>query len=113
MKNSIYCLMVLIGMASCQQNANNTIADQSLDSTSKSTQEINFKSDTITTVFRQYLSLKDALVNSDVEAAATAAETLSTSLHKIDGCGITANVADKISRNSDLKQQRQQFIILS
>ena len=67
----------------------------------------------INAAFKNYLSLKNALVASNVEDARKAAAELNKSLSQIEGCTNTASIAKNISASSDIAEQRKDFTPLS
>ena len=112
MKNALILIVAAFLLASCTPTSDKK-ADKTEASDSSSAVVLTFRSDTISNVYKQYITLKNALVNSNQKSASVAGENLSKSLQMIDGCGITANLAKNIQASSDLKTQRLQFIALS
>jgi hypothetical protein len=66
----------------------------------------NFKDEHVAATFQAYLSLKDALVATDAEAAATAAKALS---EKAANSEAMANAAGTIAASTDVEGQRKAF----
>ena len=87
-----------------------TIATQNNAVTSKN---VDFKDGKVKKIYASYITLKDALVNTDSKVAQTAAKELATDLKGHSGCENTALIAQKISESADLAVQRKEFTGLS
>lgn len=101
-------------MVSCNQAAKRTGDQQNKDSaTAASANTVVLKDQQINVAYKDYTSLKDALVASNAAEAQTAALSLSNSLRNIQGCQNTAGIASRIAGSSELDQQRLNFTLLS
>ena len=115
-------LIVTIGLSSilftaCNQNQDAKDTADSKDSLSATSiadeKSVEFKDVLIDSAYASYISLKNALVASDVSVAQKAASDLSKSLDQIKGCQNTADIAGRISGASALDEQRKEFTALS
>ena len=112
-------IFIVIGFSSaalisCNQSAKST-ADQDNKDSAKTIQvsTVVLKDDQINAAYKDYTSLKGALVASDPSAAQRAASSLSNSLKGIQGCQNTAGIATRISSTAKLDEQRANFTLLS
>jgi Protein of unknown function (DUF3347) len=112
-----YIGIAIIGtFIACTNSENKNV--QSADST-MTTDSVTLNSDVeladpkIESIYKGYINLKNALVNSNAAAAHQTAADLSTALKAFEGCENTALIADKIAASSDLKVQRKEFTALS
>lgn len=107
MRNFIYPLLVLLTvLTACQPSGKQKL------STNEGTTESVPQNDTLK-IYHAYLKVKDALVESDKNAAKEAAANLSSGLEKIKGCTEAAGLAKQISVTGDVKSQRVVFVQLS
>ncbi|NEU06767.1 DUF3347 domain-containing protein [Flavihumibacter sp. R14] len=75
--------------------------------------DIVYQDGRIDTAYSSYISLKNALVASNVADAQKSAGILSGALNQIEGCKNTADIAERISKSQKLDQQRKDFTLLS
>jgi hypothetical protein len=64
-------------------------------------------------IYNDYLTLKEALVNSKFKEASSASKQLGDKLAVVDGCENTALIAKKISTAANIADQRKDFTFLS
>jgi hypothetical protein len=93
-------------------------ADQKADAIAKTDSvanniDVELADPKIENIYKGYINLKNALVNSNAAAAHQSAADLSVSLKAYEGCENTALIADKIAGSEDLKVQRKEFTALS
>ena len=107
----LFLVLLVTGMfVSCSNGAKTASETAMADSTDNNIRIVN---DTLSAVYDNYITLKDALASSDSVGAATAAAKLAASLKKIHGCENTALISDKIGRTNTLAEQRADFTNLS
>lgn len=100
-------MMLMFFVSACSQNSGSEVSEEKSDSTAEVTAgERNEHGQ----ILADYMEIKNALVGSDAEKAATAAGRLA----KADEAGaeITGSAA-KIAENADLEYQREEFFKLS
>ena len=106
-----------VWLSACNQNqvSTNTAGDKDSVTTASvaDQKQVTFKDARIDTAFESYITLKNALVASDVSLAQNAASVLSEALDQIKGCQNTADIARRISGSTALDQQRKEFTTLS
>lgn len=104
-------------LIACNQNQSSNNVAVNTDSVNvnpaASDVKIVLKNDTINEAYKYYISLKNALVASNVGNAQKAASGLGETLNKIKGCQNTADIAKQIASSSDLTSQRKDFTPLS
>ena len=108
----ISCILLTTALSACNQSGD-TGKTEKQDSSAILSTSANIIDTDNKEVYKNYLLLKDNLVNSDSAAAQKAGTELSSALAKIKGCENTSLLATKISSSNDLKFQRAQFIALS
>ncbi|MFC0517389.1 DUF3347 domain-containing protein [Mucilaginibacter angelicae] len=109
-----FCFLAVIAATACNQPAKQQ--DTAKTDTSASVKPAETQvADTSNTsdVFKAYIALKDEFIKSDAAGIKTAATALETKLSGIKGCSETAAVAHQISNASDIKAQRESFLVLS
>ncbi|MCH4824523.1 DUF3347 domain-containing protein [Gramella lutea] len=77
------------------------------DEASKKMAKAEFSSDNVTQAYEEYLAVKDALVQTDAEAAAEAAKNLQ--VKTADSNRKIAEIAGKLASESDVNVQRETF----
>ncbi|WP_442592140.1 DUF3347 domain-containing protein [Pedobacter sp. AW31-3R] len=87
--------------------------DTTSTKTAAATTPVELADPEIENIYNGYISLKNALVNSNPAASKTAAAALVKSLNSHEGCENTALIAEKIAGTDDLKSQRKDFTALS
>ncbi|QNL48863.1 DUF3347 domain-containing protein [Olivibacter sp. SDN3] len=105
-------LLVLLSLFICSCNSGGSTDDKA-DTAAVSAEGVIIENDTLSTVFAAYISLKDALVDSDPNEASHAANTLAESLNTIHGCENTAMLAQELANTKDLGIQRTAFSTIS
>ena len=110
---NLFCGLLLLN--ACQQSGQNDQAEAHLtDTASHVISEPAVLADTaIAAIYSNYLQLKDALVASDAATAQSHAATLQSALQQVEGCETTAAIAGRISAESALAGQREDFTVLS
>lgn len=108
---SAMLLIMACNNATNQKGAEkDTIATQKNAVTSTN---VDFKDSKLQKIYASYITLKDALVNTNSKLAQTAAKGLATELKGYSGCENTALIAQKISESVDQVAQRKEFTGLS
>jgi len=101
-------------MACNQANQKSTATtDSTKTDSTKVKNEVLINDKQNSSIFNQYVGLKDALVKSDSSNAQKSAAQLQTSLATYKGCEPTAAVAGRIAASTDLVSQRKDFTVLS
>jgi len=116
MKKYLGLILGLTVMLSCTSNENKSTqtADSTVsEETAQVSGELQFEDDNTAAVYSAYLTLKNALVNSQFEEAKQAAKALSPVLKAYPGCENTAITAGKIAQAKDIAGQREAFTALS
>ena len=75
--------------------------------------EVSFSDAILTPVFKHYMQIKTALVNSNPEEAQTAAKDLTKALNSVPGNGKALGAAREIAQTDNLDDQRTHFPNLS
>ncbi|MCX2574210.1 DUF3347 domain-containing protein [Pedobacter sandarakinus] len=112
----LFGLSILATLLACGQSEHKSSVQRSDSTNSDSSAKINvvsFKEDKKNTTLEAYISLKDALVKSDEVAAQGEAVKLQRSLAKLEGCELTAEIAQRIASTQNLADQRKNFTALS
>jgi Cu(I)/Ag(I) efflux system membrane fusion protein len=109
-----FCFLAVIAATACNQPAKQQEAAQA-DTTAAAKPVEAQVADTGNTseVFKAYIALKDEFLKSDQAGVKTAATALEAKLSGIKGCSETAAVANQISNATDIKAQRESFLVLS
>jgi hypothetical protein len=110
-KLAALCVIFSVLWASCQQANKPSKGDKEAIKIAEA--EIQLANPKIKEAFLQYLKLKNELVASDAEGAKKAGEDLARGLKEIKGCESSAKLANAISKSSDLKEQRANFVLLN
>ena len=108
-------VVITVSLFSCQQTKKteaHTEADKEVFEVS-STVDAAFSSDTLETLYAQYLGVKDALVRTDAAATQKAAETMVNSDKVSSAFPDIYTHAQKIAREEDVNLQREQFVELT
>jgi hypothetical protein len=100
-------------LLACNQASKNPVSGTDTVSSLVPATQVVLKDDHLNAAYKDYQSLKDALVASNVGQSQQAASVLSESLNNIEGCRNTADIAAKIARSSVLDEQRKNFTLLS
>ena len=115
MKNKIFLLGLVALLFACNQSEKKQ-ADVK-DSTTKSSviavSNVEIKDPKKATIFAAYLTLKDALVQTNVAETAAAAKKLQPLLAEYEGCEKNAIMADQIAKSDNIEVQRATFTNLS
>lgn len=108
-------VMLITGIVSCT-STEKKIAGSS-DSTSAAIttadSKVEWADHKVAAIYTGYIALKDALVNTNTEAAQRAAAALKADLSVYKGCESTALTAGEIALAKDIKSQRIAFTSLS
>ncbi|HEX8018935.1 DUF3347 domain-containing protein [Mucilaginibacter sp.] len=109
-----FCFLAVIAATACNQPAKQQEAAKA-DTTAAAKPVEAQVADTSNTsdVFKAYIALKDEFIKSDAAGVKTAATALESKLSDIKGCSETAAVANQISKATDIKAQRESFLVLS
>ncbi|TDQ11971.1 DUF3347 domain-containing protein [Pedobacter metabolipauper] len=113
MKKYFAACIIMIAV-SCTNAEKKT--ERSSDSTSKETKSaahVELSDAKVQRIYEDYISLKDALVKTQFEAAKAEAAKLETSLADYKGCESTSVTAGKIASAKDIIAQRTAFTALS
>lgn len=105
---------VLISVAGCNQTGNDHASQGSIHPANNKGEisTASFRDDKVSAVYRHYLHVTDALVQSDSKEARLGSAALKTALREI-GHSKGAEVAEKIARAKDLAAQREQLNLLT
>ncbi len=106
----IAIIAVAIILASCN-SGKQPVA--SVQHNSAKEAEVKIKNEKTQSVYKDYIVLKNALVQSDSVGARNASAKLSLSLKNISGCETTSKITDSISNDIGLVAQRDHFVLLS
>ncbi|HTM99517.1 MAG TPA: DUF3347 domain-containing protein [Pedobacter sp.] len=109
-------MALLLALVACNNSENkSTDTKDSLakHSTDVSSVAVSFEDEQVSSIYVDYIRLKDALVDSKFDEAKSAAKALVTSLNKHAGCENTAIIAGKIENAKDIAAQRKEFTSLS
>lgn len=115
MKNYVLGL-VLLTLFSCTNNntgSNSQVADTAAVKVAAPAVGVEFSKPVEQEIYAGYITLKNALVSTQFDAAKKAAADLSKSLKAREGCETTAVTADKIAGAKDIAVQRKEFVGLS
>ena len=74
---------------------------------------VTFKNETITAIFKQYIQLKTAFVNTNAELAAIEAEKLKTELEAVDHDEDFSTALQQIMESNDIETQRRSFVVVT
>jgi len=109
-----FCFLAVIAATACNQPAKQQEAAKA-DTTAAAKPVEAQVADTSNTsdVFKAYIALKDEFLKSDQAGVKAAATALEAKLSGIKGCSETAAVANQISKATDIKAQRESFLVLS
>lgn len=109
-----FCFLAVVAATACNQPAKQQDAAKT-DKTAAVKPAETRVADTSNTsdVFKAYIALKDEFIKSDAAGIKTAAYALEGKLSGIKGCSETAAVANQISNTTDIKAQRESFLVLS
>jgi hypothetical protein len=116
MMRKYLAVVLVLGMASCNNSEQKGAGHTEKDSTSKvniASQHVELKDQKVQSIYDGYIALKDALVQTKFEAAQQAASALKTALTGFKGCESTALTAGKIAEAKDIAGQRKDFTALS
>jgi len=104
---------LLVAVSACKQSTKP--AQDAVVKTDSGKTVIARVADTLNTadVLNAYLDLKNQFLKSKAAGIQTAAASLETKLKGIQGCTETAAVAGQIAASTDIKTQRNDFLILS
>jgi hypothetical protein len=98
-------------MASCGQSSQQAGAGDTAANSALNPEPLN--KDNAARAYKTYLELKDALVATDGSKAKTKAAVLVDDLGAINGYSTTAKLAKSIASTTDVKAQRDCFLMLS
>lgn len=117
LKSAVLISVLFASFLACNQSQNtNSTANkkETVDKTSLvPSPDVIMKDPAVNEAYKNYNSLKNALVASNVELTQKAASDLGRSLSKINGCENTASIAVKIANSVNLENQRVSFAALS
>ncbi|TZF84866.1 DUF3347 domain-containing protein [Pedobacter sp. BS3] len=105
----IFILMLFISLGACVRSTHTAQDAGQKDSL----ETVSFKNDTLAQVYTWYTALKNDLVKADSIQAEHAADTLAQILKQIDGCDTSVGITEKIGTVTDLKIQRDLFVLLN
>ncbi len=110
MKNKVAMFLLMLGhLGAFAQHDHSTSSDEK-----KSEQTMAmFKDPKLAKAYEQYLTLKNALVDSKFEKARQAASDLEKKLIELNGPATTIELAAKLANEPTLKEQRKTFSNLS
>lgn len=111
-----FCFLAVLAVAAaCNQTAKQQETAKTDTTAAAKPAETQVAADTSNTrdVLKAYIALKDEFIKSDVAGIKTAATDLEAKLSGIKGCTETATVANQITTATDIKVQRDAFLVLS
>lgn len=115
-------VMLITGIVACNNTDQNSTGETDvifscnrvpLENVKAAGIDVELKDRKVQAIYDGYISLKDALVNTNFEASKEEAAALRKHLANYKGCENTAIFADKIAKAIDIKQQREEFTSLS
>lgn len=114
MKRYIAAGVIMIAVSCTNAEKKMAVSSDSTSVTSEVVSEkVELNDAQVQGIYDGYIALKDALVATKYEEAATAAASLKTSLAGYKGCENTALIAGKIAVAKDIAEQRKEFTSLS
>jgi hypothetical protein len=105
-------LMILFSCTNSQQK-NTTEASDSTAVVANEIGAVKIADAKAQTIYNDYISLKNSLVDTKYEGAQQSANKLKESLASYPGCENTALIAGKISSAKNISEQRKEFTLLS
>lgn len=111
--NNVILFSLLIAVTACNQTAK-PVKDEvvKIDSNKAVVAQVVDTANTAE-VFNAYIGLKNQFLRSDVDSIKNTALGLESKLAGIKGCTETATLAHQIATSTDIKVQRNTFLILS
>jgi len=113
-------LLVVITMISCADNKKKTEPEiKTVDTKAESKTytadktDAEFKDEKIAGVFKQYIQLKTALVNTNAEKASQEASNLMTAFANVGVENVALQAAQNIVESNDIKEQRTAFVAVT
>ncbi|RFN59666.1 DUF3347 domain-containing protein [Marixanthomonas ophiurae] len=122
MKKHIFLsvLLVVITLVSCADNKKKTEPEiKTVDTKAESKTYVaaktdaEFKDEKTAGVFKQYVKLKTALVNTNAEKASQEASNLMTSFANVGVDNVALQAAQNIVESNDIKEQRTAFVAVT
>jgi hypothetical protein len=105
-------LMILFSCTNAQQENASSVSDTTAAPTNKAS-GVKLVDTKAQTIYNDYISLKNSLVETKFDQAQLSASKLETSLKNYPGCENTALIAAKITTAKNIKDQRKEFTLLS
>ncbi len=105
--------MALSLLIACQSASNDSGKEEGEVKTSTSVQHPSFEKEEISTIYTDYIRLKDELVAGNFKTAGEAAKSLTHALNSYSGCENTAVISTKIAQARTIEEQRKEFTELS
>lgn len=116
----ISVLALLVIFSSCKNETDKTEPEvktvetvQQKSAHTSETISAEFKDDKLQSVFKEYVALKTALVNTDAKKAASEASNLMTAFANIGVEEMALKAAQNVVESDDIQQQRAAFVILT
>lgn len=108
----LFSFMVIVACSSGNNKAETADANDQKEVSASETAELTFKDEKIGRIYSDYITLKDALVESNDKDASVAAGALQVSLNDASQAS-AADLAGKMASASTLASQRESFNALS